>query len=531
MNRLFICTLAALTACCCLAADKNADKKLAKYQRTQYKKKNRDQITKLAQGKHDDVIKYFEQYLGEHDKDLESRYALALAYAGKGKIDDAMKHVNAAVDGGLPAARFVAGPRNLAKPLVESAEFAEFIKNHDVSLVHGPMLGDISESSARIWVRTAKSTTVTAVVTQVTWAVEDALRFTAKSSAKTDHTAVIQVTGLKPGGLYQYYIEIDGKKVAKSDGSILTLGGVHGKKFSIAFGGGAGYTPWYERMWTTIQNHDLRAMLLLGDNVYIDTPEVPETQQYCYYRRQSQPEFREFMANIPVYAVWDDHDFGDNDCHGSPGIDDIPWKPAVLQEFRNNWPNPAFGGGDKAPGIWFDFHMDDVQFFMLDTRFYRTADKQMLGPVQLKWLKDGLKNSKATFKVICTSVPMMPGVKGKSKDTWDGYPDEREAIFDYIADEKIEGVFILAADRHRSDMWRIKRDKGYDLHEFMSSRLTNVHTHGLVKGAIYGYNEKCSFGLVHFDLSKDDPEVVWEIRNIDNQSMYRHTLKLSQMTF
>ena len=59
----------------------------------------------------------------------------------------------------------------------------------------------------------------------------------------------------------------------------------------IAFGGGAGFTPQYERMWTTIDGHNPHALLLLGDNVYIDDPTHPLTQRYCYYRRQSQPEW------------------------------------------------------------------------------------------------------------------------------------------------------------------------------------------------------------------------------------------------
>ena len=60
-------------------------------------------------------------------------------------------------------------------------------------------------------------------------------------------------------------------------------------KFTIAFGGGAGYVPPHERMWDTIRAIAPRALLLLGDNVYIDDPKTPEMQLFHYYRRQSQP--------------------------------------------------------------------------------------------------------------------------------------------------------------------------------------------------------------------------------------------------
>ncbi|HCU87352.1 MAG TPA: hypothetical protein DGP39_07465, partial [Verrucomicrobiales bacterium] len=59
-------------------------------------------------------------------------------------------------------------------------------------------------------------------------------------------------------------------------------------RFTIAFGGGSGYVPENERMWNTIGAIDPRAVLLLGDNVYIDDPETPEMQRFHYYRRQSQ---------------------------------------------------------------------------------------------------------------------------------------------------------------------------------------------------------------------------------------------------
>ncbi|SVC85046.1 uncharacterized protein METZ01_LOCUS337900, partial [marine metagenome] len=77
-------------------------------------------------------------------------------------------------------------------------------------------------------------------------------------------------------------------------------------KFTIAFGGGAGYVPSNERMWDTIGVIDPRALLLLGDNVYIDDPKTPEMQLFHYYRRQSQPEWAKLTKKVPIYGIWDD---------------------------------------------------------------------------------------------------------------------------------------------------------------------------------------------------------------------------------
>ena len=48
--------------------------------------------------------------------------------------------------------------------------------------------------------------------------------------------------------------------------------------------------------------------------------------------------------------------------------------------------------------------------------------------------------------MLISSVPWSPGVKPKSRDTWDGYIDQREEIFSFIGDNTIGGVVLMAAD-------------------------------------------------------------------------------------
>lgn len=308
-------------------------------------------------------------------------------------------------------------------------------------------------------------------------------------------------------------------------------------KFTIGFGGGSGYVPENERMWDTIGAIEPRALLLLGDNVYIDDPETPEMQRFHYYRRQSQPEWGKLAKTVPIYSIWDDHDFTTNDGWGGPDIENPSWKRDVWEIYKENWDNPYYGGGKENPGCWFDFSIGDVHFIMIDGRYYRESPKDespsMLGPVQMKWLKKTLTKKPATFTVICTNVPMAPKVKPGSKDTWDGYPEERTEIYQYIADQKIPGVVILSADRHRSDAYKVDTEINgmYPLFEFSSSRLTNQHVHKLIDHSLFGYNEKQSFGKIDFDLTTEDPTVKYTIINIDGKKIHDLTVKLSQLQF
>jgi alkaline phosphatase D len=191
-------------------------------------------------------------------------------------------------------------------------------------------------------------------------------------------------------------------------------------------------------------------------------------------------------------------------------------------------------GDPEWPGCWFKFSIGSVAFFMLDCRYYRTnpfADERtMLGPVQREWLLRELQNSDAVFNVIVSSVAWAPGAKPGSRDTWDGFPEERETIFSSIENHRINGVVLVSGDRHRSEARRIARRNGYVLYDLLSARLTNVDSAELVPGALFAYNDKCSFGLLSFDTMAADPTVTYQIVNIDGEIVHSLKLARSQLT-
>ena len=233
-----------------------------------------------------------------------------------------------------------------------------------------------------------------------------------------------------------------------------------------------------------------------------------------------------------MHAIYDDHDFGMDDCIPGALVDHPVWKKPVLENFIKNWNNPITGGGAQNPGCWQTFSLGKVQFIMLDCRYYRDRkEKSMLGTYQKKWLKDILRNSEATFKIIASSVPFSRGIKPGSKDPWDGYPEEREEIFNFIEKENIEGVLLIAADRHRIDLRKISRPNGYDFLEFVSGRLTNKHVHSVVKtdGLIWGYNKTCGYCLLRFNTKLKNPEISLEAYNNMGVLIYSHIIRASEL--
>lgn len=477
-----------------------------------------------------------QQELAKADSsDAETHFVALMAALQQKQLPQAVKRMQQALAAGLPFGRLMAGPRDVLAPLYETGAYKTAAAEHKPpSLIHGPMLGNVTDQAASFWVRTAGASSVTIQVVDV--ANDRALQATkGRTTAASDFTTVIRYQGLKPGQLYRYEVHVDGKPQRTANAQFHTPArtGTSGKT-RIVFGGGAGYVPVWERMWDTIRGQRPDALLMLGDNVYIDAPKETLTTRYCYYRRQSRPEWRRLVAGTPVYAIYDDHDFGTNDCIPGPSIEQPVWKRRVWQTFTHNWCNPYYGGGHKQPGCWSDFRRGDLHVILLDGRYYRTRRPQrsMLGPVQLKWLKKTLKASTGTFKIIASPVPWSPGVKPGSRDTWDGFAKEREEIFRFLETGRINGVILISADRHRTDLRVTRRENGYDLYELESSKLTNRHTHKVIQtpGLLWGYNKTCSFALMDFDTTRDDPQVRFEAVTIDGQRVHEHTLKLSDLT-
>ena len=460
--------------------------------------------------------------------DAESNFVQMLSQLAQDQPTAAWAKASEALQQGLPPGRLLAGPRPLLKKLNTVPGFTKWRDEANLPvLIHGPMVGNVTAQSASFWIRTSRAAKVIAKVEGGDASPPQ------RTSEATDFTAVLNVDNLKPNQSYRYIIEVE--EGGSTEGVFRTFpetgeAGI----FSVGFGGGAGFVPEWENMWDTIRSFKPHAFLMLGDNVYIDQPEHLLTQQYCYYRRQSRPEWKRFTSSTAIFSIWDDHDFGTDDCVPGPKVDKPAWKRDVWKTFQQNWVNPAYGMGKQQPGCWYDFRIGDVHFIMLDGRYYRDlAGGTMLGPIQKNWLLQTLNESKATFKIIASPVPFTAGIKRGSRDPWDGFPKEREEIFQHIESNQIEGVFLIAADRHRTDLRVTEREQSYDLYEFESSRLTNHHTHPVVKtdGLIWGYNKSCSFALMTFDTTADDPQVEFRCIGIDGQEMESYTLKHSLLEF
>ncbi|MCD6347367.1 MAG: alkaline phosphatase D family protein [Bacteroidales bacterium] len=498
-------------------------------------KQNREEFAMIFSGKVDKAISKMVQYEEKNGVDPEVLYGLSVAYYSKHDTSEGFNYFIKAIDAGFPIERFMAGPRGILGPLYQNEHFRELIKRKE--LIHGPMTGAVTSHSAKVWIRTFSG-----VHFKISVALDSLMSnivgvFQGQTIASDDFTGIVRIVDLQADTKYFYTLQIDDELVAGIlSFATFSVPEVKGS-LRVAFGGGAFYNPRLERIWSVIEKQRPSFFIGMGDNVYIDHPKLPEVQKFCYYQRESSLPFRRMLSSVPYYSVWDDHDFGVNDSYGGKEKNIPAWKPDVLKVYKENTLNPYYAGGQEQPGTWYNFSAGDVDFFMLDTRYYRTPstdnEPNMLGEEQMKWLKEKLKNSSAAFKVLVSSVPWSDGAKDSMEgrfDTWRGYPAERDEIFNFLTQNDIEGVILLSADRHRHDAWKHERKGDYALYEFTSSRLTNIHYHELRKDALFGYNEKCGFGMLEFYTNVRQPYMVFKIINIDNECIDQIRIYLHQLS-
>ncbi len=356
-------------------------------------------------------------------------------------------------------------------------------------LQSGPMVGYSDFLEVNLWVQTKQAADVKIVYfekAKPTPRFETAARRTQADKAFSTHLIADKV---QPGKRYTYELYINNKKVERPyplefQTQSLWQWRTDPPDFKFATGSctyvnepeydrpGKPYGGDYE-IFTSMYNQKPDFTLWLGDNMYLR--EVDWNSRTGIYHRythtRSLPEMQALLGSAHNYAIWDDHDFGpDNSDRGFAS------KELTLQAFKDFWTNPNYALGDKA-GTTGTFQWNDVQFFLLDNRYFRTPDKNrlgertMLGEAQLQWLLDALISSKATFKVIVIGSQVLNNAE--LEESYADYGQEKEKLLNALSAARIPGVLFLTGDRHHTILCKLNRPGRYPLYDLTVSPLTS----------------------------------------------------------
>ncbi len=353
----------------------------------------------------------------------------------------------------------------------------------------GPMVGYSAMREVSIWTQTIQP----AKVKYVYWNIEDSQRKYFTKEVETLESegcvSIIKIDKLEPGQKYNYEIFINGKKVKRNyELKFQTQELWQWRKDPPSFSFAAGSCAYinetiYDRpgnpyggqykIFQSIYEKKPDFMLWLGDNIYLREVDWDSWSGiiHRYTHTRSALEMQPLFGSVHNYAIWDDHDFGPNNS-------DRGWwnKEMTLKAFKLFWPNQSYGVNGR-PGTTSYFSWADVDFFLMDNRYYRTPNdrktetREMFGDAQIQWLIDNLVYSRAPFKVIVTGGQFLNPELSDENHT--NFPFEKEKILKAIEQEGIEGVIFLTGDVHRTEITKMERDNNYPLYDFTMSPLTS----------------------------------------------------------
>ena len=357
-------------------------------------------------------------------------------------------------------------------------------------LASGPMPGYVGMRNATIWLQTTIPATVTMQYWPTARPTERYHSTPVNIDSSTNYTAHLTIQGLNPGTDYSYRLFVNG--VEEEFDPFLTF---HTQPlwqwrepppdFEMVVGScafipdppfdrpGAPYGSGFE-IFNSIANRKPSFMLWLGDHMYLRASDVasPEGIAYRYNQARGFAPLQPLLRATHHVAIWDDHDYGPDNSNQS-------WifKGTALQQFQRYWANPSYGL-PELPGVFSKVSYGDIDFFLLDNRYHRDhdtapdhAEKSMFGKAQLRWLKNALLSSTATFKIVTGGSQFLDNQQ--QTEGWQHFPHERESFLEWFRTAKPTGVMFLSGDRHLSKLIRYNHHVPYPLYELTCSPLTS----------------------------------------------------------
>ncbi|PKG80795.1 metallophosphatase [Colwellia sp. 75C3] len=303
-----------------------------------------------------------------------------------------------------------------------------------------------------------------------------------------------------------------------------------------------------------INNENADLFVFLGDNIYGDTENMQEMADK-YQRLGNNTDIKTLRLATPTIAIWDDHDFGENDA-GAEYAQKEQSRKLMLDFWQEPKDSPRY---TQKHGIYTAYMTgksdNSVHVILPDLRWnrdtlttvgkydYQTKRKvknmgpyspnlaknaSMLGETQWQWLETELQKP-SKIKIIASSLQLLPEFTGW--ESWANFPHDRERLFALIKKHQVNGVIIISGDTHWGEMSKVTTDLDYPLWEVTSSGLTeewkevspNIHRVG-------NFISKVNYGELLIDWQQIDPKITLSLKEVDGKVFNRQVISLSSIS-
>jgi alkaline phosphatase D len=311
----------------------------------------------------------------------------------------------------------------------------------------------------------------------------------------------------------------------------------------IAFGSCAKQSK-DQPIWEAVLAARPDLFVFLGDNIYADTRDMAVVKAK-YAELAAKPGFQRLKASTPLCAIWDDHDYGEDDAGG-----DYPMKAGTREAFCDFWGEPANSPRRARDGIYAAYVFGPpgrrVQVILPDLRWNRTTIRKldlggadykawaeskhnagvlvpgpyernpdlaatMLGEPQWKWLEAQLREP-ADVRILGSSLQVLADFAGW--EGWVNYARDQQRLFDLVRKTRAERMVCISGDTHYGEISLLDVNVPYPIWDFTSSGLTEVWPvtppNALRVGDLW---RDRNFGLIEIDWSAPAPRLKVEIRD------------------
>ncbi len=291
--------------------------------------------------------------------------------------------------------------------------------------------------------------------------------------------------------------------------------------------------------------------IYLGDNIYSDTYSM-DTLRMNYEVLANKPEFQRLKKAMPIYAIWDDHDFGWNDSGRH-----YPYKEESKQIFLDFFGDQNDPSIHNHPGIYHTAYFGttgnriqiifpdlrtfrdkllpyngnrngDVRFnYTLDYSPYETIDSTMMGEEQWRWLEAELKKP-AELRIIASSTQF--SITHNGYEAWTNFPHEQKRFLELIKSTQAKGVLFISGDVHYAEISKLTSPDLYPIYDVTASGITSTWDFATPNDhRINGPVMENNFGLIKVNWQLQDPEISLQIHDAEGKERINRVIKLSEL--
>jgi phosphodiesterase/alkaline phosphatase D-like protein len=220
--------------------------------------------------------------------------------------------------------------------------------------------------------------------------------------------------------------------------------------------------PFRWELFTHAADHDLDALVHLGDQAYLDfvwSTSPGTTEDYLEaWGAYHGGGYRDVYPLAGLYATWDDHETVGNEVFD-------PWDmsaadAALLANAQAAWFRTVPIDADQGP-VWRGFRWGaTLELLLLDCR-YELREEHQTSEAQLAWLLERIEQSPCRFVCVATPKPFAvitsdPPLAADNAERWENYPLDRERITALL--DRIDGrhVVFVTGDVHMNYLGRAR---------------------------------------------------------------------------